>query len=182
MDTTIPLDRAVVLVRASLPAVLQALQPFAAGEPVIDLTPGLERGAGLDESVRGEGRAVLYKPRGADYCGIIREGIPREVHDVPLARRLSRVLDAPAVALHVAARDVGAPTLPRRPLPRELALPLGRRDLRGERLRARLAGGDRDPYGRALAVLQGYGFEDDRLTFQDFARGNVSTPAGAAVT
>src|SRR4051794_13440616 len=105
MDSSIPLDRAVVLVRAALPDVLQALAPFTSGEPILDATGSLERGVGLDALVSGTGsRAILYKPRGAAYCGIIREGSPSEVHDVPLARRISKVLDAPAVALHVAAR------------------------------------------------------------------------------
>jgi hypothetical protein len=172
----IPLDRAVVLVRAPLPSVLEALAPFYEGEPLVDVTPSLERGTPFPfapSSSSGETRAVLYKPRGSDYCGIIREGVPREVHDVPLARRLSRELQAPAVALHVAARDVsyelfhGGRTL-------ESWLCLSGDVLCAESaFELDTAAVARDPYGRALAVLQGYGFEDDRLTFEDFARGDV---------
>lgn len=170
---SIPLDRAVVLVRAPLPDVLAALAPFSAGEPVIDATPTLERGEGLDSLLRPDHRAILYKRRGADYCGIIREGIPREVHDVPLARRLSKALNAPAVALHVAARDVSYELFHGgRSLESWLCLS-------GDVICAESAfeldasAVARDPYGRALAVLQGYGFEDDRLTFEDFSRGDV---------
>jgi hypothetical protein len=175
MDSTIPLDRAVVLIRAPLHGVLAALGPFTRGEPVVDCTASLEKGLGLGELVpRASGtRAVLYKRRGAGYVGLIREGVPSEVHDVPLARRLSKALDAPAVALHVAARDVA------------YELFHGGRSLEswlccsGELVCAESAfeldaeAVARDPYGRALAVLSGYGFEDDRLSFDDFARGDL---------
>jgi len=170
----IALDRACVLVRAALPDVLSALAPFAPGEPVIDATPALERGEGLDALLRLTGqRAVLYKPRGAAYCGIIREGVPGEVHDVPLARRISKTLSCPAVALHVAARDViyelfhsGRSLESWLCLSGEVICAESAFELDKEAVR-------RDPYGRALAVLQGYGFEDDRLGFDDFARGDV---------
>jgi hypothetical protein len=168
----IPTDRAVVLVRAPLEAVLAALEPFAQGSPH-DLMGDLEHGLGLDERVPGSRRAILYEPRGGSYVGIIREGVPAEVHDVPLARRLSKELAAPAVALHVATRDV------------VYELFHGGRSLEswlclsGEIICAESAfeldprAVARDPYGRALAVLGGYGFEDDRLSFEDFARGDL---------
>ena len=168
----IPTDRAVVLVRAPLEAVLAALEPFAGGAPR-DLMGDLERGLGLDERALGEQRAIVYEPRGATYTGIIREGVPGEVHDVPLARRLSKELGAPAVALHVSARDV------------TYELFHGGRSLEswlclsGELICAESAfeldprAVARDPYGRALAILGGYGFEDDRLSFEDFARGDL---------
>ena len=176
----IPLDRSVVLVRASLPEVLRALAPFTEGEPVLDVTPFLERGEGLDVAIpvpsfdgAPRSRAVLYKPRGAPHCGIIREGTPREVHDVPLARRLSRTLDVPAVALHVAARDVSYELFHGgRSLESWLCLS-GEVICAESAFELDAAAVARDPYGRALAVLQGYGFEDDRLGFDDFARGEV---------
>jgi hypothetical protein len=169
----IALDRAVVLVRASLPEVVSALAPFAT-DGCIDATPALERGEGLDAFLPERGqRAVLYKPRGSDYCGIIREGVPGEVHDVPLARRISKALSCPAVALHVAARDVvyelfhsGRSLESWLCLSGEVICAESAFDLDSDAVR-------RDPYGRALAVLQGYGFEDDRLGFEEFARGDV---------
>jgi hypothetical protein len=171
----IPLDRAVVLVRAPLASVLSALASFTRGEPVVDVTTSLEKGVGLDEVLSGHraSRAVLYKLRGSDNVGLIREGVPREVHDVPLARRLSRTLDAPAVALHVAARDVAYELFHGgRSLESWLCLS-------GDLICAESAfeldpeAVARDPYGRALAVLAGYGFEDDRLSFDDFVRGDL---------
>jgi len=172
-STRIPLERAVVLVRAPLPEILRALEPFVRGEPPIDVMPELERGVGLDECVKGESRAVLYERRGSSYVGLIREGIPREVHDVPLARRLSKALRAPAVALHVAARDVAYELFHGgRSLESWLCLS-GELVCAESAFELDPAAVARDPYGRALAVLGGYGFEDDRLTFEDFARGDL---------
>jgi hypothetical protein len=174
--STIPLDRSCVIVRATLPAVVEALRPFTSGDAAIDVSGSLERGIGLDERLpaysRGH-RAVVYRPRGKPYVGIIREGEPGSVHDVPLARRLSRVLGAPAVALHVAARDVACELFHEgRSLESWLCLS-------GEMITSRSSFEldpslvARDPYGRVLSVLAGYGLEDDRLSFEDFARGDV---------
>ncbi|HZV01214.1 MAG TPA: hypothetical protein VFF73_31170 [Planctomycetota bacterium] len=176
MEAEIALDRAAVLVRAPLPDVLAALSPFAPGEPVIDATGSLERGVGVDALAPprdGGRRALLFKRRGAAYATIIREGDPRAVHDVPLARRLSKVLSAPAVALQVSGSDVTYELFHGgRCLESWLCLS-------GEVVHAESAfvldptTAARDPYGRALAVLAGYGFEDDRLAFPDFARGDL---------
>jgi hypothetical protein len=174
---SVPLERSVVLVRASLERVLAALEPFAREGP-IDATPGLGRGQGLDDLLpatsKAQGRrAVAYRRRGASEVSVIREGPARAAHDVPLARRLSRELGAPAVALHVAAGEVAYDLFHDGSALERLLSSGGSLSWAESRFDLDPREVARDPYGRALALLRAYGLADDRLGFDDFARGTV---------
>src|SRR5262249_43172877 len=92
-------------------------------------------------------------------------------HDVPLARRLSQQLHAPAVALHVAAGDVTYDLFHDGTSLERILCTSGEVAWAESRFELDAALVARDPYGRALALLQAYGLADDRLAFKDFVDG-----------
>lgn len=172
-ERRVPLDRSIVIVRASLERVREALAPFAAAEPV-DATDALARGQGIDDVLEARGRrAVAYVRRGAQEVGIVREGPAHAAHDVPLARRISASLHVPAVALHVAACDVTYDLFHDGAALERVLCTSGELASAESRFEFDAAEVARDPYGRALTLLQAYGLGDDRLGFEDFARGAI---------
>src|SRR5579871_739827 len=111
LGTKVALDRSAIIVRAPLEHVVFALAPFAGETSPRHAASDLASGLGLDELLGEEARslgrrAVLYRLRESSYVGLIREGDSRSAHDEPLARRLSRELSAPALALNVSGSDV----------------------------------------------------------------------------
>jgi hypothetical protein len=169
------LDRSIVLVRAPLEGVLEALAAFSHEAPV-EATAALARGLGLDDALprrsrERANRAVVYRCRGASEVGVIREGAAVRAHDVPLARRLSSVLHAPAVALHVAAAHVTYDLFHDGISLERILCTSGEVAWAESRFELDAVEVARDPYGRALALLQAYGLRDDRLVFGEFARG-----------
>jgi hypothetical protein len=172
-------ERAAVLVRAGVEQVLAALAPFADGIAPRDVTDDLARGRGLDDVFDGRlgmlerKRAVVVSLRGARATAILREGGADAAHDVPLARRVSAALEAPALALRVAGRDVAFELFHRGRALESILTVAGQlvvadsafRDL-DERAVAS------DPYGRIHDLLGAYGLTDDRLSFEDFVAGD----------